>query len=54
MVKKKCTFKNLKENLKKPGKNFQKTYGHPASMNYVFQASYNSEKVKDLVYDKKC
>ena len=42
MVKKRCTFKNLEENLKnleeilktwkkfrKPGENFQKTFGHP-------------------------
>jgi len=35
MVKKRCTFKNLEENLKKPGRNsenlenFQKTFGHP-------------------------
>ena len=38
MVKKRCTFKNLEENLKKPGRisknsknleEIQKTFGHP-------------------------
>ena len=48
MVKKRCTFKNLEENLKKPGRNsknsktlkkfrkpgenFQKTFGHPDNL----------------------
>ena len=45
MVKKRCTFKNLEENMKNPkeviktrkkfkklGKNFQKTFHHPDNM----------------------
>ena len=50
MVKKRCTFKNLEESLKKPGRNskksktwkkirkpeenFHKTFGHPVNESY--------------------
>jgi len=71
MVKKRCTFKNLEENLKKPerisknsknlekiqktcrkfrkpGENFQKTFGHPVNYLYLLFSSHSTKKVKEL------
>ena len=60
MVKRRCTFKNLEENLKnldeilktwkkfrKPGKNFQKTYGHPEYVRNTTKGIYSQRKILD-------
>ena len=60
MVKKRCTFKNLEEIVKilktwkkfrKPGENFQKTFGHPdtCTSDLCILYTYVSETFVDVL-----